>query len=120
MSPEPPGAGTARADGTNCCQSCITAQMAKPGCESWHLSSEVTLMGNGQSGGCVSVLGVFVLANLCCGDSVVCVTEEQDNVGIVPSAFSLLLPISVTRLVLTTKYHSLILAVIECICAAMI
>lgn len=52
--------------------------------------------------------GVFVLANLCCVDSVLCVSDEPDDVGIVPSAPFLLLPISVTGLVLTTKYHSLI------------
>lgn len=57
--------------------------------------------------------GVFMLGNLCCVDSVLCVTDERDDVGMVPSALFVLLPVSVTSLVLTMKYHSLIGTVIE-------
>lgn len=45
---------------------------------------------------------------LLCGLRVKCVTDERDDVGIVPSALFVLLPISVIGLVLTMKYHSLI------------
>lgn len=71
--PEPPSAGTAGANGTNCWWSCSTAQMAKPGSESCHVSSEVMLMGNGESGGCVSVPGcVYAGKPLLCELCVVC------------------------------------------------
>lgn len=65
---EPPSKSIARVDGMSCCQSCSTAPMAKPGCESCHVSSEVTLMGNGQSElGCV-----YVARPLLWGPRVVC------------------------------------------------
>lgn len=46
--------------------------------------------------------------------------NERDDVGIVPSALFVLVPISVTGLILTTKYHSLIWTVIESTRAAVI
>lgn len=51
---------------------------------------------------------VFMLANHCYEDPVLCVTDERDDVGIVLSALFMLLPISVTGLVLAVKHHSLI------------
>lgn len=49
------------------------AQMAKAGCESCPVPSEVTLMGNSQSVGHISVLGcVYAGKPLLCGLYVVC------------------------------------------------
>lgn len=65
-------------------------------------------MENDQSVGCVCLCAVVYLRwqTFVVWTPRKCVTDEQDDMGIFPSALLVLSPICTTGLVLTVKYHT--------------